>query len=73
MNLRKWAVPLTIAGLGAILLSERGRKLVRSMAEHLSSNPGRLAAWDDPARKELDRIQQAVKELEESLGTHRAI
>jgi len=75
MSVPKWTIPLTfvgLSGLGAMLFSERGRKLVRSIAERLSSAPGRLAVWNDAAQKELDHIQQAVKELEQSLGTHTA-
>ena len=73
--MRKWTIPLTLAGLGgvgAMLLSPRGRKLIRSAAERFSAAPVRLAAWDDSAKHELDYIQQAVKELEQSLGTHTA-
>jgi hypothetical protein len=55
-----------------MLLSPRGRKLIRSAAERFSAAPVRLAAWDDSAKHELDYIQQAVKELEQSLGTHTA-
>jgi hypothetical protein len=75
VSVRKWTIPLTfvgLSGLGAMLFSERGRKLIHSMAERFSGTPGRLAAWNDPAQKELDKIQQAVKELEQSLGTHTA-
>jgi hypothetical protein len=75
MSVRKWTIPLTflgLGGLGAILLSERGRKLIRSAAERFSAAPGQLAAWNDSAQQELDHIEQAVKELEQSLGTQAA-
>lgn len=75
MSVPKWTIPLTfvgLSGLGAVLFSERGRKLVRSFAERLSAAPGRFAVWNDAAQMELDHIQQAVKELEQSLGTHTA-
>lgn len=71
----KWTVPLTcvgLGGLGAMLLSDRGRKLMRSTAGRINEAPGRLAAWNESAQKELDHIQQALKELEQSLGTHTA-
>lgn len=75
MNVRKWSIRLTLAGLGgvgAMLFSSRGRKLVRSVAERLSAAPGQLAAWNDSAKSELDHIQQALNEIEQSLGTHTA-
>ena len=73
MNLRKWSVPLAfvgLGGLGAMLFSERGRKLIHSAAERLQATPGQLLAWNDSAEEELDHIQQAVKEVEQSLGPH---
>jgi hypothetical protein len=75
MNLRKWSIPLAfvgLGGLGAILFSERGRKLIRAAAGCLQATPGRLLAWNDSAQEELNHIQQAVKEVEQSLGTHMA-
>jgi hypothetical protein len=75
MSVRKWTVPLTfvgLGGLGAMLFSDRGRKFIRSTAGRFNETPGRLAAWNESAQKELDRIQQALKELEQSLGTHTA-
>jgi hypothetical protein len=75
MNISKWKIPLTLAGLGglgALLFSPRGRKLVHSAAECISKTPGQLAAWNDSAKDELDHIQQALQELEQSLGTHTA-
>ncbi len=73
MSARKWGVPLAfvgLGGLGAVLFSERGRKMIHSAAGHLQATPGRLLAWNDSAKEELNHIQQEVKELEQSLGTH---
>lgn len=75
MKIRKWTIPLTfvgLGGLGAMLFTERGRKLIRSGAERLRATPGRLAAWSGPAQEELDQIQRAVKKIEQSLGTQAA-
>ena len=72
MSVRKWTLRLTFAGLGglgAMLFTERGRKLIRSGAERVRATPGRVAAWNGSAQEELNHIQQAVKELEQSLGT----
>lgn len=75
MTVRKWTIPLTclgLGGLGAMLFSERGQKLIRAAAQRVSETPAHLAAWNDAAREELDHIQRAVKDLEQSLGTQAA-
>jgi len=75
MKASSWKIPLTLAGLGgvgAMLLSPRGRKLIHSAAARFSVAPERLVAWNDSAKNELDHIQQALKELEQSLSTHTA-
>jgi hypothetical protein len=72
VSVPKWTIPLTFVGLGglsAMLFSERGRRLIRSAEKRCSSLPGRVVAWNESAKRELDHIQQALKELEQSLGT----
>jgi hypothetical protein len=71
MSVRKWTTTLTLAGLGAMLLTSGGRKLIRSAAK-AGGGRGRLAAWNDSAREELNHIQQAVKDVEQLMGTHTA-
>jgi predicted translin family RNA/ssDNA-binding protein len=46
--------------------------MIRSTVERLRPAPGQLAAWNDSAKQELNHIQKAVEELEQSLGTHPA-
>ncbi len=75
MNVSKWKIPLTLAGLGgvgALLFSARARKLIHSTTERLNQTPERVVAWNDSAKDELTHIQQAVQALEQSLGTHTA-
>lgn len=75
MTVRRWTIPLTclgLGGLGAMLYSERGRKLIRVVAERVGQTPAQLAAWNDAAKQELSHIRQAVKELEQSIGAHAA-
>jgi len=72
MSVRRWTIPLTLAGLGglgAMLFSSRGRKLIHSAAERTGTNSGREVAWNDSAQMELNRIQQELKELEHSIAT----
>jgi len=75
MSARRWTIPLAflgLGGLGAMLLSERGQKLLRSMAERLGATPGQLAVWNHSAQEELDHIEQEVEELEHSLRARTA-
>ncbi len=70
--MRKWAVPLTVAGLGglgALLLSERGRQALRWAWERFNEAPQRFAAFNDSAQQELDRIQATLNEIADSLGS----
>lgn len=73
--MRKWALPLTffgLGGLGALLFSPPGRRLIRSAAERFGTTPERLADWNDSAQRELNHIQQAIEAIEQSLGSHPA-
>jgi len=68
--MRKWYVPLTIAGIGGIaafLLSESGRGVVRWFASYLRWNSQGLLEWNEAADAELQRIQAALRALSDSL------
>jgi hypothetical protein len=71
--MRKWYLPLFtvlgVAGLGAFILSERGRQALRWLAETLEQAPDALWSWDEDTQKELDRLRAAVTQLADSLGT----
>lgn len=73
--MRKWFVPLTmlgIGGIGALILSERGRRGLEWLFERLDEAPDRIAEWNDTAQLELERIQTALNELAETLQTRPA-
>jgi len=68
--MRKWALPLTVIGVGsvgALLLSERGRKAFGWLFLRLNEAPDQIAAWNGTAQKELQKIQRTLNELSESL------
>jgi hypothetical protein len=73
--MRRWYLPLTVLGLsgiGALLLSERGRVLLRGMFENFRQAPDRLLDWDwnDSLDNELERIQAALNQIADSLDPH---
>lgn len=68
--MRKWAVPLTVLGLGslgAFAFTRRGRKAVQWAIDQAHDAPERIAEWNETAQSELDRIQDTLNEIAESL------
>ncbi len=68
--MRRWYLPLTVLGLGSIgafLLSERGRSVVREFFESFGDAPDRWLEWNDSLENELDRIQSALNQIAQSL------
>jgi hypothetical protein len=74
--MRKWFLPLTvlgIGGLGALVLSERGRKAIVWAMERIDEAPDRFSEWNENAQSELDRIQNNLNRLAESLEAVRPV
>ncbi len=68
--MRKWYVPLTVAGIGGLgvfLLSESGRRALRWLGQYIRWNSEGLLEWNDAAEAELRRLQDAVTGIAESL------
>jgi hypothetical protein len=68
--MRKWFVPLTVAGIGGLgvfLLSESGRSALRGITRYLRWNSQGLQEWNEAAEAEMHRLQEAVSALAESL------
>ena len=71
--MRRWYVPLTVIGLGsvgALLLTERGRGVLRNLMERFWETPDSLLDWDGTLESELDRIQEALDSIADSLNPH---
>jgi hypothetical protein len=74
--MRRWYVPLTVLGLGgvgAFLLSERGRSAIRGIIQSFREAPDRLMEWNENLDSELDRIQTALNQIAESLDSNRGL
>lgn len=70
--MRKWALPLTVLGLGgigALAFTRRGRSAMKWAMDHAHEAPGRIAEFNEAAQIELDKIQHALNEIAESLQT----
>ncbi len=70
MIMRKWTMPLTllgVGGLGYFILSDRGQQALRWVAENISSGPEKFVEWNESAQRELDRLQEALNRVADSL------
>jgi hypothetical protein len=68
--MRRWFLPLTVLGLGGIgaaLLSERGRAFLNSLFEKTTAGSPTLMEWNETAQSELARIQKALDRIAEHL------
>jgi hypothetical protein len=68
--MRRWYVPLAVLGLGSlgvVLLSERGRRILRSFFRNLDRVPDQLLEWNDGLQNELDRIQTVLDRVADSV------
>jgi hypothetical protein len=68
--MRKWYVPLTVAGIGGLgvfLLSESGRKFLRWIGQYVRWNSEGFLEWNEAAEAELRRLQEALTAITESL------
>ena len=68
--MRKWYLPLTVlgvAGLAALVLSERGRESVRRMLGRLDDASEPFRGWNDAAQRELESLQEALERLSDTL------
>ena len=72
--MRRWYVPLTVlgfAGLGVLLLTQRGRQALRWLAENLEDAPDTLLQWNETTQRDLERLRAAVNQVAASLETAR--
>ena len=68
--MRNWYLPLAmlgVAGLAALVLSERGRESVRRVLSRLEDPPGPFRDWNDATQRELESLQAALERLSDTL------
>jgi hypothetical protein len=71
--MRKWFVSLTVlgvGGIGAFLLTDKGRETVRHLLAKFEEAPERWEDWNDGVQAELERIQATLNQIAKSLGPH---
>ena len=70
-GMHRWYLPMTVVGLGGLgmlLFTERGRRSLGWFLEQLPEAPRHFAEWNEAAQRELDRIQETLDRVAESLG-----
>jgi len=71
--MRKWFTTLAvlgIGGIGAFLLSEKGREILRGWLAEFQDVPDQLDEWSESAELELANIQAALNRIAQSLEPH---
>jgi hypothetical protein len=76
--MRKWYLPVTVIGLGGLGLvgmlvgTEKGRAVVRSIADSIFDGAESFEDWNLAAQNELEAIQSALDGLAQALGVRPA-
>jgi len=52
-----------LGGLGYLLVSDRGRQIVRGISRHLEHAPDNMAQFADATQAELERIQETLDQI----------
>ena len=68
--MKKWYMPLAvlgIGGLGALLLSDRGRQTLRWVAENFERHQDTLFEWNEAAEREIARLEEALERVADSI------
>ena len=71
--MRKWFATLAvlgIGGIGAFLLSEKGREMLQRWLAELEAGPEDWDEWSESAQLELANIQAALNRIAQSLEPH---
>ena len=72
--MRKWLVPLIVfsaGGIGTYLLTGKRREALRDWLAELFASPKQWHEWNETALAELERIQEALKQIAQSLEPQR--
>lgn len=72
--MRRWCVPVTVlgvAGLGALVFTQRGRQALAWLDENFAKAPEALREWNETFQREVEQLQAALDQVADSLQTAR--
>ena len=61
---------LGVGGVGAFLLSDKGRETLRRWVTYLQDGSERWDEWNESTQQELEQIQVALNQIAQSLEPH---
>jgi hypothetical protein len=67
---KRWYMPLAmlgVGGIGAFLLSDRGRQAIRWVVENVEHHQRKFSEWNEAAERELDRLEEALDRVAASI------
>ena len=74
-NVKNWIIPVALLGLGglaALVFSERGQELVGDFFDELEDGSEEtlkaIHDWNEAAQGELERLQDAVQQIAQTLS-----
>jgi hypothetical protein len=73
--MKKWYLPLVVlgaGGMGALLVSDAGRRLLDRLGEVFADDAKQLSQLNDVAERELENIQKAIDGVAKLLGVNGA-
>jgi hypothetical protein len=56
-----------LGGVGILLFSDRGRRMLRIAAERIWQAPDQFGSWNESIQEELERIKETLNQLAETL------
>jgi len=71
--MRKWLVTMAVlgaGGVGAFLLTDKGRDTVRRWLAHFQGAPEHWNEWNESAQEEMEHIRAALNQIAQSLDPH---
>jgi len=58
---------VVLGGIGVLLFSDRGRRMLRTAGERIWQAPDRFEFWNEPIQDELERIKDTLNQLSKTL------
>jgi hypothetical protein len=58
---------VVLGGVGVLLFSDRGRRMLRTAGERIWHAPSQFELWNESAQEELERIKDTLNQLAKTL------